>query len=140
MPPSRPAPPESPKAKLTRESLATTRFLLRYLKPYRWKFVVALVALTISSLAGLAFPALTGALIDAATTVRGGPLGDIDNVTLILFGVLIAQAGFSYVRTYFLMEVSERSLADLRRDLYDHVLRLPMRFFYEHRVGELSSR
>lgn len=140
MPPSRPAPLDSPKAKLTRESLATTRFLIRYLKPYRWKFIVALLALTISSLAGLAFPALTGALIDAATNERGGMLGDIDTVTLILFGVLIAQAGFSYLRTYFLMEVSERSLADLRRDLYDHVLRLPMRFFHEHRVGELSSR
>jgi ABC-type multidrug transport system fused ATPase/permease subunit len=140
MPPTRPI-AESPKAKLSKESLAATRFLLGYLKPYRGKFAIAIVALVISSLAGLAFPGLTGALIDAATKENGNStFGDINTVTAILFGVLIAQSGFSFVRTYFLMEVSERSLADLRRDLYDHVLRLPMRFFHQHRVGELSSR
>ncbi|HVK36998.1 MAG TPA: ABC transporter ATP-binding protein [Candidatus Kapabacteria bacterium] len=139
MPPTRPT-AESPKAKLNRESLAATRFLLGYLKPYRGKFAIAIVALLISSLAGLAFPGLTGSLIDAATKPEGGRFGDLNTVTAILFGVLVAQSAFSYVRTYFLMEVSERSLADLRRDLYQHVLRLPMRFFHQHRVGELSSR
>jgi ABC-type multidrug transport system fused ATPase/permease subunit len=38
------------------------------------------------------------------------------------------------------MEVSERSLADLRYDLYTKILRLPMSFFHGTRVGELSSR
>jgi ABC-type multidrug transport system fused ATPase/permease subunit len=139
MPPSRTL-SESPKVKLSRESLAATRFLLGYLRPYRGRFAVAIVALLISSLAGLAVPGLTGSLIDAATKPEGSRFGDINTVTAILFGVLVVQSAFSFVRTYYLMEVSERSLADLRRDLYDHVLRLPMRFFHEHRVGELSSR
>src|SRR5688500_5118127 len=99
---------DAPKAKLNRESLAAMRFLLAYLRPYRGRFAIAIVALLISSLAGLAFPGLTGALIDAATNERGGVLGDLDTVTALLFGVLIAQSAFSYVRTYFLMEVSER--------------------------------
>lgn len=140
MPRSNSAASETPKAKLNRQSLATTRFLLAYLRPYRFKFAIAMIALLFSSLAGLAFPALTGSLIDAATNKRGGAFGDIDDVMMILYGVLIAQSGFSYLRTYFLMEVSERSLAALRRDLYNHVLRQPMRFFHQHRVGELSSR
>ncbi|MBC8145282.1 MAG: ABC transporter ATP-binding protein [bacterium] len=139
MPPSSTTTSETPKAKISRESLKTTRFLLAYLKPFRLKFSIAMASLLLSSLAGLAFPALTGSLIDAATN-KQTPLGDINTVTLILFAVLVAQSGFSYLRTFFLMEVSERSLANLRRDLYDHVLRQPMWFFHQHRVGELSSR
>jgi ATP-binding cassette, subfamily B, bacterial len=129
-----------PKTKVSRESLKGIGFLLRYLKPYRWKFFVALFALFISSLAGLAFPGLTGKLIDAVTNKGSGPFADLNTITLVLIAALVVQSAFSYVRTYFLMEVSERSLADVRYDVYTKILRLPMSFFHSTRVGELSSR
>jgi ABC-type multidrug transport system fused ATPase/permease subunit len=129
-----------PKTKLSRESLKGIGFLLRYLKPYRWKFFVALFALFISSLAGLAFPGLTGKLIDAVTNRGHGMFADLNTITIVLIVALVIQSAFSYVRTYFLMEVSERSLADVRYDVYTKILRLPMSFFHSTRVGELSSR
>ena len=46
----------------------------------------------------------------------------------------------SFFQTYWLAEVGERSLADLRRDTYARLLRLPMAFFASRRVGELVSR
>jgi ABC transporter fused permease/ATP-binding protein len=116
------------------------RFLIAYLRPYRGRFVVAIVALLISSLTGLAFPALTGQLIDTVTRPGGGRFGSLNTLAALLIGVLVLQAAFSYVRTYFLMEVTERSMADIRRALYEKMLMLPVSFFHRNRVGDLSSR
>lgn len=116
------------------------RFLLGYLRPYRGRFTVALVALLFSSFAGLAFPGLTGALIDAVDSPDDGLFGSLDRLALFFFAILLAQSLFSFVRTYYMQEVSERSLADLRQDLYDHVLSLPLDFFVRNRVGDLTSR
>ncbi len=116
------------------------RFLFGYIRPYRGKFTVAMVALLFSSFAGLAFPGLTGALIDAVENPHDGLLGNLDRLAFFFLLLLLVQSGFSFVRTYYLQEVSERSLADLREELYAHVLRLPLDFFHRTRVGDLTSR
>jgi ABC-type multidrug transport system fused ATPase/permease subunit len=128
------------KLRLSRDSMEGAKFLLRYLRPYRWKFIAALLALLVSSLAGLAFPALTRPLVDAALEASRGSFSNLNRLTFLLFGALFAQSLFSYIRTYFLSQVSERSLADLRYDLFSKLLRLPMSFHHRTRVGELTSR
>ncbi|MBS1910925.1 MAG: ABC transporter ATP-binding protein [Bacteroidetes bacterium] len=125
--------------KLTRESMEGARFMLRYLRPYRWKFIAALVALLLSSLAGLSFPGLAGMLINAPVRTPFGVFGP-GAITAAVGVVLLMQALFSYVRTYFITEVAERSLADVRHELYAKMLRLPMSFFHQTRVGEMTSR
>ncbi len=127
------------KLKITRGSIDGARFLFRYLRPYRWKFILALVALLFSSLAGLVFPGLTGRLVDATTGSDPDRLS-LNQITLILIAALFAQSAFSYIRSYFITEVAERTLSDLRHDLYGRILRLPMEFFHKNRVGELTSR
>ncbi len=127
------------KKRITRSSLQGLRFLLGYMKPYRWKFIIALFSLLLSSLAGLAFPGLTGLLIDAVTKPEQTEFS-LNTLTLILLGVLVLQSGFSFVRSYFIMEVAERSLADLRQNLYTRILLLPMDFFHRNRVGDMTSR
>jgi len=59
---------------------------------------------------------------------------------LLLVGILIVQAVFSYFRTILFVKVTERSLADLRQDTYNHLISLPVKFFDKRRVGELNSR
>ena len=44
------------------------------------------------------------------------------------------------MRIYLLTEVGEKSLAGMRRDVYSKLLSMPMHFFSEKRVGELSNR
>src|SRR5262249_23321552 len=55
-------------------------------------------------------------------------------------GVLALQALSAFFHTYSFATVGERSLADLRRDTYARLIRLPMVFFAQRRVGELTSR
>jgi ABC transporter fused permease/ATP-binding protein len=129
------------KPKLNKRSLSKLRVLLRYVRPYRRQFVLGLIFLVFSSLTTLVFPKVIGDLVDSALRDKGsGYFGSIDQLALFLLAILGVQAVFSFLRIYLFVTVSERSLADLRKDLYSRMLHLPMQFFSKHRVGELSSR
>jgi ATP-binding cassette subfamily B protein len=135
----------SPAPRINRESLREAARLFGYLLPYKVKFVAALVALLISSLLSLAFPYITGKLVDRAIN---GPTADasswwqagINGIVLALLASLALQALFSFFHTVAIAAVGERSLADLRRDTYGRLIRLPMAFYAQRRVGELTSR
>lgn len=127
---------ELPKAKINKESLKNVKVLIKYLQPHRRKFFTGILFLIFSSVASLAFPKAMGMLIDAAT--KG--LGNINQIALLLMGVLLLQATFSFFRVIWFVEVSERSLAGLRKDTYFKLITLPMTFFSQRRVGELNSR
>ncbi len=144
-----------PRPKITREGLREAGRLLVYLRPYWLMFLGAVAALLLSSLLGLAFPYVVGKLVNAGLPgphpnpppPAGGGLGwgpfaglGVDTIALLMMGVLAFQAAFSYVQAVLFTEVGERSLTDLRRDAYSRLIRLPMTFHVQRRVGELSSR
>jgi ABC transporter fused permease/ATP-binding protein len=133
---------ELPKAKLTRQTLKNISRLLSYLKPYRGKFIAALLFLFLSSLVGLAFPSFLGALIDVAQGKHSNKLlpPTIQGIGLLAIIVLFSQAFVSFFRILWFVQVAERSLADIRRDTYFKLITLPMNFFSNRRVGELNSR
>jgi ABC transporter fused permease/ATP-binding protein len=133
---------ELPKAKINKQSLQNVAKLLSYIKPYRAKFIAGMVFLFISSLVGLSFPAILGALIDAAQGTHKFkflPLS-ITAIGLGGFVLLFAQAFVSFFRVVWFVQVAEKSLADIRRDTYFKLITLPMNFFANRRVGELNSR
>ncbi len=145
MPPQEENPDDLPRAPITRATLREAAGLLGYLRPYRWKFALALVSLAAGTTASLAFPYLTGDLVNALLrNLRGEPasglLESIDTIALTLVAVLAVQAGFAFVRVMLTVDVGERTLADLRRDVFARLVRLPMAFHHEHRVGELAGR
>jgi ATP-binding cassette subfamily B protein len=130
-----------PAVPLTREGLREAARLLRYLWPYRLRFAAAMVALIVSSLCGLAFPAAAGRLVNGALATGAVPWQqDVDTVALVLVALLGVQAASNFAETLWLTEVGQRSLADLRRDTYGHLIALPMSFHVRRRVGELTSR
>jgi ABC-type multidrug transport system fused ATPase/permease subunit len=145
---------EPVKAKINKENLRQALVLFTYLRPYRAKFVLSMVFIALSAFTTSLFPFFLGKMIDAA--VPGASLQTTPsflssfgldqlhwslNTTLILIFVQLAvQTVFSFMRIYLLTEVGERSLADMRRDVYTKILTLPMQFFTEKRVGELSNR
>ena len=112
--------------------------LYRFLKPYRWTFALGMLFLLISSGASLMFPKLLGNMVDSANSEK--LLREISNIGLILLAVLVVQALFSYFRTRIFVYVTEKTLASIRQHVYNHLIKLPMAFFAERRVGELNSR
>jgi ATP-binding cassette subfamily B protein len=134
-----------PKAPLNRESLRQTLALARYVRPYRARFFFGLTTLFISAGLGLAFPLLAGSLIDAAlhpghaALPHFGPL-TINAVALLLAASVSLQALASFNSSLCFNRVGQSALADLRRECYERLIALPMAFFSQRRVGELTSR
>ncbi len=112
--------------------------LLSYAKPYRSRLAIALVSLVIAGALGLAFPQVVRMIIDAAFVERD--IAKLNKLALLLVGVFAAQAAFSFLRTYLLSYTGERIVADVRTQLYNHLIGLPVAFFANQRVGELTSR
>ncbi len=131
-----------PKAKINSKSLKQVSRLLSYVKPYRRKFIFAMIFLFLSSLTGLTFPKFLGALIDAAQGRQKYAFlpATLNGIGLFALAILFAQAFISFFRVVWFVQVAEKSLADIRRDTYFKLITLPMNFFSNRRVGELNSR
>ena len=124
--------------KATGNGLKELLKLYRFLKPYRWIFSLGMVFLLISSGASLLFPKYLGNMVDIANSE--GIISEISRTGLILLAIVVVQAVFSYFRTRIFVTVTEKTLASIRQHIYNHLIRLPMSFFSERRVGELNSR
>ncbi len=132
------------KIKLTKNSWKQAARLLKYVAPYRLKFGIGILVLIVGSVLSMLFPALTGQLVDAGS---GEPseksmidLSDVNTIALALFAIFLIQAVLSFFRVYLFNDVTERIMMQLRQETYSHIIRLPMTFFDQRRVGELNSR
>ena len=114
--------------------------VFRFVLPYRWTFILGLVALGLSSGTLLAFPYFAGKLLDVAQGKKDFFFTSINQIALALIGILLIQSVFSFIRVYTFTFVSERTLADLRQHVYTKIVWLPLSFFDSRRVGELISR
>ncbi|MBB6459862.1 ABC transporter ATP-binding protein [Flammeovirga kamogawensis] len=129
------------KPRLDKGSMQKLKGIFRFMAPYKGSFTLGLISLFFSSTVLLAFPYLTGSLIDTAQGQSKIPwLSDLTHVGLALMGVLLVQSIFSFARVYFFAVVNENAMADLRRELYRKFMSLPMSFYDKNRSGELFSR
>ncbi len=130
-----------PKAALNKENWREALVVFSYLKPYRVTFILGLIVIGLSSLTTLAFPYFLKVLIDSADAIRKGQATlQPGTIALGMIGILVVQGILSFLRVFLLTQVGERALADLRKDVYQRLIRLSMDFFAQRRVGELSSR
>ncbi|MDZ4331725.1 MAG: ABC transporter transmembrane domain-containing protein, partial [Flavobacterium sp.] len=109
----------------------------QYAGNHRWKFYVGLIFLLFTGATALAFPKLMGMLIDCVKNK------DNDQANMIAGGLIIIlflQSIFSFFRLYLFVNFTENTLANLRLSLYSNLVKLPMSFFSQKRVGELNSR
>jgi ABC-type multidrug transport system fused ATPase/permease subunit len=126
-----------PKSKLTKSSLNKALLIFKYAENHKWKFYVGLIFLLFTGGTALAFPKLMGLLIDCVKNK------DNDQANLIAGGlivILLFQSLFSFFRLSLFVNFTENTLANLRLALYSNLVKLPMTFFSQKRVGELNSR
>jgi len=116
--------------------LGSLRALWPFVRKHLGLFICWLVALAVASAATLSLPHAVKQMID-----HGFSSGDnIDRAFLALFGVAVVLALASAARFFFVSMLGERVVADLRRQLYGHLLGLDAQFHDRNRSGELISR
>jgi len=106
--------------------------------PRRWLLLGAFVLMLINRASGLVLPASFKPLIDSVFTKH-----DMHLLPWVVGAVLLAttvQGVTSYALTQLLSKEGQRLIADLRRQVQDHIGRLPVAFYDENRTGTLVAR
>lgn len=123
--------------KISRQSLKQAAGLLSYLRPYRFRFGLGLLMLTVSSVSSLALFTFVGDLFDIT---KDNFATEIRKIAMILAGLLVVQTIASFLRVYLFSYTAENVVAKLKQDTFAKLVSLPMRYFSEKRVGELTAR
>lgn len=121
-----------------RRSLTPLRGFVPYLSRYRGLVAGAFVFLLLSSAATLVLPIAVRQMIDHGFSSDDGAAIQGYFLILILVGFVLALA--SAMRYFFVITLGERVVADLRRDVFDHLTRLSPSFFDGVHSGEIVSR
>ncbi len=114
------------------------RRLFSYLRPYKGRLAIAIVALVASAILSLVFPGVISSVIDSVLTPKNTQL--LDQITVALLFVFFLRSLTSLIENYNLNYIGERIVVDLRLQIYDHLQTLSLGFFATRRVGELVSR
>jgi len=118
--------------------MAFLRRLLPRVAPYRGALAGAAVLLLFSTAIGLVFPLVVRSLLDQAFVSGSGET--LDSIAVGLLVLFLAQGVMNFGQSYLTASVSERVVADLRREIFDALVWQPPGFFTSRRVGELTSR
>jgi ABC-type multidrug transport system fused ATPase/permease subunit len=144
--------PNTEKKKISKQSFLNALQVFKYIKPYSFLFSIGLLLLVVSGLLVIVITALLGQLVspDSSTEFTSGmwsqwlpslpSWGGAAKVLAALVALLIIQGVFSFFRVYIFSYVTENAMLALRRDAFSTIIRMPMQFFNERRVGDLSSR
>ncbi|MFC1466249.1 MAG: ABC transporter ATP-binding protein [Candidatus Brachytrichaceae bacterium NZ_4S206] len=112
--------------------------LVRYVKPYRTAIAVAAVLFIISTALNLAFPLVSGQLVNAVT---GVPVGlSVGQIIGILIAVFVVRAVVDIGSQFLVAQAGDSVTRDLRQSVYAHLQSLDLGFFANRRTGELTSR
>src|ERR1700738_2262996 len=112
--------------------------LAPYVARYRGRALLALISLTIAAMTTLLVPVAVRRMIDFGFTPEG--IAMINKYFSVLIAVVAVLAGASASRFYLVMTIGERIVADLRRDVFAHLMSLSPAFSDSARSGELISR
>jgi ATP-binding cassette subfamily B protein len=112
--------------------------LAPYVARYRGRAFVALIALTVAAVTTLVVPIAVRRVVDFGLTPEG--IAMINSYFGVMVALVAVLAGASAARFYLVMTIGERIVADLRRDVFAHLVSLSPSFFDSARSGELVSR
>ncbi len=132
--------PEKTKKKISKKELVNALSIFTYITRYKGYFIGALILLVIGSILMLMIMGIPGEMVNRATGAKTQFDFTLDQWGLIMLITLALRALLSFVQTILFANVSERGMADVRRDLYHKLIGQPMDYFEQYRVGELTSR
>jgi ATP-binding cassette subfamily B protein len=121
-----------------RGSLRPLRGLAPFIKPYQGTLLLALLALTVAAGTTLILPTAVRSMIDLGFSRQNA--AHINAYFLKLFAVACVLALATAARYYLVARLGERVVADIRIQVYRHVIGMSPSFFETTRTGEVLSR
>ncbi len=116
----------------------TLRRLLRYLRPYTLQLIIIFVLMMISSIAMVAGSYFIKPIIN--NYILPGDFRGLFRMLLLLGSIYLIGALFSYIYERWMLHISLKIIYGIRKELFEHMQKLPLRFFDRNTQGDLMSR
>lgn len=113
----------------------------KYLLQHKWMLLLAVTLTVISNLLALIGPMLSGYAIDAI----GSEAGQADFQKVFFYcGLMlifyIVSSALSYLLSVTMVKMGQKVVYQMRKDLFDKLVELPVRYFDGHQTGDIISR
>lgn len=144
-PPGMPGPrgPMMPGEK-PKEFRKTLQRLFHYLKPRRWALIIVAITALLSTIFNVISPKLLGdatsSIYDSFIEKTGVDYAFLIRTIVSLIILYGLSAAFSYIQQYVMASVSQRTIAELRREVQEKLSRMPISYFDKHSHGDVLSR
>ena len=124
-----------------------THRLAKYLRPYRWQvFLAVTMSLAVAGMDILG-PYLFGRGVDRYVVpgmrgeiARQAAIVGLSLIAVAYLGSILASFALQYVQVRIMQSVGQQTMYDLRKEIFEHLQRLPMSFFDRSPVGRLVTR
>lgn len=114
--------------------------LVRYARPYKWQFMGAFLILLLATSLEMLAPWLMKIILDEHISAGVNDSMGLAILGSALFGTYLGSAILQYIQNVVFQENALKVVHDIRRMLFAHVLKLPMRYFDSEPTGRLVSR
>jgi ATP-binding cassette subfamily B protein len=114
------------------------RRLLQYLRPYRWYVALGIILSILTSALEAVRPYFTKIAVDVniANKDKEGLLFTV----LIFFAVLLVRGLIQYANAYLTQWIGQRTIYDLRMEIFRHLQNLSLKFYDKNPIGRLITR
>jgi len=119
-------------------NLGLTFKLLSYLKPHLSRVILAFATISLAALSGQIGPWLTQVAVD--DYIVNGDWQGLQWIIAAFFASVVVQYGTQYAQTLITGMIGQHVMYDIRRDVFNHLQRLPLRYFDRTPVGRIMTR
>lgn len=113
--------------------------LFRYVRPHWRVFALGVVAMMLTGSTETALPAIMQHLLDDGFGGKGNPQL-MWTAPLMIIGLFVGRGMFTFTMNYAMNEVSNSVLYDLRKQMFDRLVQMPVSYFSAHSAGTIIAR
>lgn len=112
--------------------------LLSYMRPMMKKIVIVFVFAVVAMTVGIVCTGLNGYAIDNFIVTPN--LWGLAKICLLMAAIYLISAICTYFQNGIMIDVSQKTTAEIRKDLFDSMQHLPLKYFDSHSSGDIMSR
>jgi ATP-binding cassette subfamily B multidrug efflux pump len=126
------------KPEKAKDARVTVLRLWGYLRHQRRELILAICVVLVTTALNVIWPYMLGHAIDAF--IIPGDLAGLARYVLVMIGVFVMLSFTTWLQTTIMAGAAQRTVRDIRKDLFDRLQVLPLKFFDQRQHGDLMSR
>ncbi|MGC9064666.1 MAG: ABC transporter ATP-binding protein, partial [bacterium] len=121
-----------------KDPIGTLKRLWRYLDAHKFRLILVFTLTAVTSVLMLMGPYLIGKAIDDFIIPKD--FKGLFSIILVMISIYLLSSIFTWIQNYFMINIAQRSVLEMRKDLFNKLQVLPLKFFDTRPHGDLMSR